>query len=235
VRCSTVPRMTVESPSSAIQAVPASRAATQPAVPADRFAHEIVGILTVMVMRSQRLNGNPLARWRERLVPDIMPLSHNHNTPPYHHRSIMPLQQINILRWHLSIDPEATRQAHEPLEVGCDCAYCRNFLAVLIQLPKQIFDILQVLGINSAKPAEIVHYTQNADGTHFYSWWYHAIGQMTDCQGGNDAHKQAELAPNVTLSITTETNLVPTSFPRPVFQIEFFSNLACALDEEPDG
>jgi hypothetical protein len=36
------------------------RVATQPAVPADRFAPEIVGILTVLVMRSRRLNGNPL-------------------------------------------------------------------------------------------------------------------------------------------------------------------------------
>ncbi len=36
---------------------------TQPAVPADRFAREIVGILAVVVMRLRQLNGNPLGGW----------------------------------------------------------------------------------------------------------------------------------------------------------------------------
>ncbi len=35
-------------------------AAAQPAVAADRFAREISAILTVGVMRSRQLNGNPL-------------------------------------------------------------------------------------------------------------------------------------------------------------------------------
>ena len=35
-------------------------APAQPAHAADRFAHEIVGFLTVSVMRSRRLMGNPL-------------------------------------------------------------------------------------------------------------------------------------------------------------------------------
>jgi hypothetical protein len=33
---------------------------TQPAVPADRCAREIVRILTVVLARARRLNGNPL-------------------------------------------------------------------------------------------------------------------------------------------------------------------------------
>ncbi|MDQ2998639.1 MAG: hypothetical protein M3R61_16505, partial [Chloroflexota bacterium] len=36
------------------------RVAAQPAVPADRCAHKIVGFLKVLVMRSRQLNGNPL-------------------------------------------------------------------------------------------------------------------------------------------------------------------------------
>jgi len=36
------------------------RAAAQPAHAADRCAHEIIGILTVMMMRSRRLMGKPL-------------------------------------------------------------------------------------------------------------------------------------------------------------------------------
>jgi hypothetical protein len=37
-------------------------AAAEPAVAADRFAREIGCFLAVFVMRSRRLNGNPLAR-----------------------------------------------------------------------------------------------------------------------------------------------------------------------------
>jgi hypothetical protein len=37
-----------------------TRVRAQPAVPADRFAREIGGILAVSAVRSQRLNGNPL-------------------------------------------------------------------------------------------------------------------------------------------------------------------------------
>jgi hypothetical protein len=33
--------------------------AAQPAVPADRFAREIIGILAVCAVRLRRLNGNP--------------------------------------------------------------------------------------------------------------------------------------------------------------------------------
>jgi hypothetical protein len=55
--------MTVTCPSKAIQAVPVGRAATQPAVPADRFAREIIGILAAYAVRLRRLNGNPLGGW----------------------------------------------------------------------------------------------------------------------------------------------------------------------------
>ena len=81
----------------------------------------------------------------------------------------MPFQQIDIFSWRLAVDTEATKQAYERLVVGCDCAYCRNFLAVQAQLPSQLHHTLQILGIDSAKPAEIVEYTQNPDGSHSYS------------------------------------------------------------------
>jgi hypothetical protein len=40
--------------------VPVVQAAVQPAVPADRFAREIVRIMTRCVARLRQLNGNPL-------------------------------------------------------------------------------------------------------------------------------------------------------------------------------
>jgi hypothetical protein len=53
--------------------------AAQPAVPADRFAREIIAILAVLVTRLRRLNGNPLARAINSLLLLILVLIHLHN------------------------------------------------------------------------------------------------------------------------------------------------------------
>jgi hypothetical protein len=39
-----------------------TKIAAQPAIPADRFARKIIGILTLFPVRLRRLNGNPLGR-----------------------------------------------------------------------------------------------------------------------------------------------------------------------------
>ncbi|MDQ2999589.1 MAG: hypothetical protein M3R61_21355, partial [Chloroflexota bacterium] len=45
----------------------------QPAVPADRFAREIVRFLAVCVVRVRRLNGNPLCRFTSTVRVQRMP------------------------------------------------------------------------------------------------------------------------------------------------------------------
>ncbi len=148
----------------------------------------------------------------------------------------MPLQQLDLFQWRLMIDAERTSEAYQHLAVGCNCSYCRNFLAVQAQLPTQVFHILQLLGVDPAKPAEIVEYTQNPDGSHLYSWWYHIIGQMrADRQRGNDAEEQLELTSDIRVSIAAKVDVAPADFPRPVLQIEFFGNLPWVLDNEPDN
>jgi len=147
----------------------------------------------------------------------------------------MPFQQIDILRWRLAIDPHATTRAYERLAVGCDCAYCRNFLAVQAQLPKQVQLTLQLLGVDPIKPAEIVEYAQNPDSSHLYSCWYHAVGQiLADCHTGSDGDESVQLTPEIAVTITAKADLAAADFPRPVLQIELFSNLRWVLAERPD-
>ncbi|MBK9940678.1 MAG: hypothetical protein IPP13_03585 [Kouleothrix sp.] len=148
----------------------------------------------------------------------------------------MPFQQIDILDWRLAVDPEATRQAHKRLEVGCDCAYCRNFLAQQARLPAQLHHTLHLLGIDPTKPAEIVEYTQNPDGSHWYSWWYHAVGHIiVNRHSDGDNDQNAKVTPDIAVSIAAKADLAPADFPQPVLQIEFFSNLPWVLDEQPDN
>lgn len=143
----------------------------------------------------------------------------------------MPFEQIDMLRWSLAVDREATVRAYQHADAaGCDCAYCRNFVAAQAQLPAQIDQTLRMLGIDPARPAEIVEYTQNPDGSHFYGWWYHAVGRILaeDC-GGAGEHSCAELTSGVEVGINAKDDLVPAHFPRPVIQIELFCNLPWVL------
>jgi len=141
---------------------------------------------------------------------------------------------IELLGWRLDIDPETTRQAYRHLAVECGCAYCRNFLAALAQLPAQVQRTLQIFGVDPAKPAEIVELTQNPDGTHFYSWWYHAVGQISAERDTADPAASAELTADVTVDISTKADLAAPDFPQPILQIELFANLPWVLGEQLD-
>ncbi len=148
----------------------------------------------------------------------------------------MPFTHINTCGWVLEIDRAATAHAYEDLSVGCTCAYCRNFLVAANHLPDQVHGVLKPLGIDGAKPAEIVEYNQNPDGSHFYGWWYHAVGSiLSDQQVAKDQFGQTQLCQGINLIISARDDLVAAHFPRPVVQIEFFGNLPWLLGEPPDS
>ena len=139
------------------------------------------------------------------------------------------LKKSQFFEWEIEFDKDITAQAYIGLSVSCNCAYCRNFLTVCQNLPAEYVQILAQLGIDPTKPAEIVEYNENPDGTHFYGWWYHVIGQITK---DSNAEK-VMLTPEIEITIRNKDDLVDKDFPRPVIQIEFFSNLLWALAEKP--
>ena len=135
--------------------------------------------------------------------------------------------QAQVLEWQIEFDRAATAQAYIGLSVGCNCAYCRNFLAAFQSLPVEYAEFLRRFGIEPLKPAEIVEYTPNPDGTHYYSWWYHVVGTITKDHDGF-----VRLEPNMEMEIRSEAQLVAADFPRPVIQMEFFANLPWLLAEK---
>ncbi len=140
----------------------------------------------------------------------------------------MPLTPITFLSWRLAIDPAATAQACAGHWDVCSCAYCRNFLAAQAHLPDTLHQILQTLGVDPGRPVKINEYMQNPDGSHMYSWWYHAVGQILAAH--RDSH---QLTPEIEVRISARTDFADPAFPRPLFQIEVFSNLPWLLDEQP--
>jgi hypothetical protein len=133
-----------------------------------------------------------------------------------------------ILNWEIEYDRDATNQAYLSLPAQCDCAYCRNFHMVSNLLPPDFVMLLQKLGIDPAQPAEIVHYNANQDGTHYYGWWYHLVGQIIS---GNES--LVDLAQGMQVEFRSKDELAPKDFPRPIVQVEFFTNLPWVLEEKP--
>ncbi len=139
------------------------------------------------------------------------------------------LKKSQFFEWEIEVDKDVTIQAYTGLSVSCNCAYCRNFFIVCNNLPVEYIQFLTQLGIDPMKPAEIVEYNENPDGTHYYGWWYHVAGQITK---ESNAEK-VMLSPNIEIIIRNKNELVAKDFPRPVIQIEFFSNLLWSLAEKP--
>jgi hypothetical protein len=142
----------------------------------------------------------------------------------------MAFREVELLRWRLVVDVEATAKAYRRMVEGCTCAYCRNFHAAHAHVPAAVRQTLRSLGVDPIRPAEIVEYNRNSDGTHFYSWWYHVVGQMP-----SDVPRiQAWLTPDVGVNVQAKSDCVEPGFPSPRLQIEFSANLPWALAESPD-
>ncbi len=138
------------------------------------------------------------------------------------------ITKLQVLEWEIEFDKDVTAQAYTRLSVGCDCAYCRNFLAICRNLPRDYVEFLNQLGIDPTKPAEIVEYNENHDGTYHYGWWFHVVGRLT-----KENESIVKFNSEIDIVIRNRRDVAPKDFPRPSIQIEFFSNLPWVLEEQP--
>ncbi|HEX3304373.1 MAG TPA: hypothetical protein VHR64_15920 [Thermomicrobiales bacterium] len=81
------------------------------------------------------------------------------------------------------MDRDATVLAYLQVERGgadmCDCSGCRNFrLARAQAFPRDFLALLDELGIDALKDAEVSHVARLASGHHIYEGWYHFVGAL---------------------------------------------------------
>ena len=81
----------------------------------------------------------------------------------------------------LDHDAATTRRVYADVGPGgadtCICSMCRNWRAIRDDvLPTEFLELLETLGVDYLKDAEVVHFYRREDGLHSYSGWYHAIG-----------------------------------------------------------
>lgn len=131
----------------------------------------------------------------------------------------------------LHTDPAANRvwyEAHGERAGGCDCAYCRNFMAALPLIPESVELFLTPLGLMLEKPAEILHWCREADGRHWYSVQFHLTGTLE-----KTADEPTEIAPGVTAVFLKTAGPRLRGFPEPFFQLFLDIRLPWVL-EGPD-
>jgi hypothetical protein len=151
--------------------------------------------------------------------------------------------KTTVGRWQIEFDPEATAQCYKQTKAGwgCDCAPCRNFMA----LDKKAFspavlELFDRFGVDYRKPAEIYHTSRLKNGLHDYGGWFHVIGEI---ESGADAWKQlndpwsfqAELEPlggNFSFGFSNNIQLVREPFlNHNLIQLEFHAELPWVLSE----
>ena len=81
-------------------------------------------------------------------------------------------------------DRAATVAAYQRTPAGgsgtCRCNGCRNFAAARIRaLPPRFLELLDALGIDASKDAEVFHCARHRPGFHYYGGWYHFVGHLT--------------------------------------------------------
>jgi len=157
------------------------------------------------------------------------------------------MEVVNIGRWKLKHDAEATREAFSGVPVGspesCGCAECLNFAAVRDRAyPPEALAIFERLGIDPCKESEIWHTHRDELGLHYYGGFFHFVGSI---ESGEDAKRMVngvsafELEPmgeNFEFGFTSDAALIPKSFAgKEVAQLEFQTKVVWVLDgEEPD-
>jgi hypothetical protein len=139
-------------------------------------------------------------------------------------------------QWKYGVDRDATIVAYGKAELGgadtCTCIYCRNFRIARSQtFPSEFLKLLNELGIDSCKDAEVYHNAQLSPGMHFYAGWYHFVGTLeetgdfptVDFGGGFSAWLRHASAPR--LSSLEGVRVV---------QLEFTANAVPWLLDEPE-
>jgi hypothetical protein len=99
---------------------------------------------------------------------------------------VFQMQEFRIDGWNLICDPGRTREAYFHSARGahcCPCSGCRNFLAVRDDYyPSSLLGLLDSLGINKHKEAEVYEMGPKGKGR-LYGGWYHFIGRVVEDPG----------------------------------------------------
>jgi hypothetical protein len=115
----------------------------------------------------------------------------------------------------------------------CGCAHCRNFaLARARAYPAEFLRLLDELGIDPRKEAEVYHNGKLGPGLHAYGGWFHFYGGLTNA----DASQWVEFGESLS-ALLVRGNPSPNLLPAgkgPLIQLDFQVNAVPWVLDEPE-
>lgn len=157
------------------------------------------------------------------------------------------MEVVNIGRWKLKCDAEATRKAFSGVSIGspesCGCGECLNFAAARDRAyPPEVLAIFEQLGIDHRKESEIWHTHRDESGLHHYGGFFHFVGSIESDQdakrmiNGVGTFELEPIGEHFEFGFTSDAALLPESFVgKEITQLEFQTKVAWVSDEkEPD-
>ena len=158
------------------------------------------------------------------------------------------MEILNIGRWNLRCDRDATRAAYSDVPLGspesCGCEHCLNFAAARNQAyPSEALAIFEQLGIDAHKEAEIWYTHRDESGLHHYGGFFHFIGAI---ESGRDAKRVIadgvgtfdleSIGEYFEYGFTSDAALIAESFVgKEIVQLEFQTKVPWVLNTpEPD-
>jgi hypothetical protein len=148
------------------------------------------------------------------------------------------MQDLLILNnWKIWVNKPATIEVYNKMDFGstdyCWCDYCRNFKAQKSRIyPENFIKILQNLGIDHLKEAEVYHIGEY-QGMHSYGGWFHFLGQL-ELQNKPESrnHDWVSLDEYFKFTVTDYPEVVSFIFRgKKVIQIEFNVTIPWLLNE----
>ncbi len=146
------------------------------------------------------------------------------------------METLELGRWVIEHDVRATRAVYDAASGGahrCECAHCRNFVAVRDQAyPRGFLELLLALGIDPHKEAEIAEFGPK-DGGRLYQGWYHFIGRVL--QDPEDLFVFSEHDPEWSVFFAPGRGLAHPEFGnQPLVQVDWSAVLPWQLAEPPE-
>ena len=138
--------------------------------------------------------------------------------------------------WEYSPDHDATIVAYRRAKLGgadsCGCNGCRNFGAAREHVfPDAFLALLEQLGIDPRKDAEVYHCVRLGPGRHSYSGWFHFVGTLD--KTGDFVH--VDFGPDFKAWMCRATApRLPTLKDKSVVQLEFDAEGVPWLLDEPE-
>jgi hypothetical protein len=138
--------------------------------------------------------------------------------------------------WVFSLDRTATLEAYRAVEHGgseaCSCAGCRNFLLARASVfPSSFLTLLDQLGIDAMKDAEVYHNARISPGRHDYGGWFHFVGALHNA--GDSPPVYLDEGFSVWMCHASSPRL-PSLETKAVVQLEFHAECVPWLLSEPE-